>query len=416
MKKLLLKTIFISLFMLACMLKLSAQHVAASATWQPASGANIPGSVVKTGTIVAAEQQGTLEANTYSSTTTAVNDATGFQRLRSGTTAPQLPFGNAVDPNFYLQYTVSPDAPNFLRVSSFKITIMGGGTGNCRLVAKYSRNGTDFVDMPVAGNYFLADGTAQTYAATAADPVVLINTGAAAMPEAKRTLTFSNMVINLDPGESFTIRLYPYLTDLSAGSNRYVMTRQTVVSAFSQAISLPLDFLSFTAKADAFGKTAQLNWKTTNEVNTKEFEIEKRTDHTNFISIGTKKSLNTPGTNSYAFVDNNLSSGNTYYRLKQVDADGKFKYSDIESINNRSLDQVKLYPNPVTKGFTLEHPLAEVNGTLSVFNMAGAEMLNKTVLKGTTQTYVDIANLPIGMYLVRYKVNGELISQKIIKN
>ncbi|RYG13797.1 MAG: T9SS type A sorting domain-containing protein, partial [Chitinophagaceae bacterium] len=85
-------------------------------------------------------------------------------------------------------------------------------------------------------------------------------------------------------------------------------------------------------------------------------------------------------------------------------------------VNNHSIDQVKLYPNPVKKGFTLEHPLAAANGVLGVFNLAGVEMAKQPVLKGTSQTYVSIAQLPAGMYIVRYKANEELISQKIIKH
>ena len=73
-----------------------ATPTAASALWQPASGANIPGNVAVTGNIQANEQAGTLEAYTYSTSATAVSNATGFQRLRSSSTAPALPFASDI--------------------------------------------------------------------------------------------------------------------------------------------------------------------------------------------------------------------------------------------------------------------------------------------------------------------------------
>lgn len=182
-------------------------------------------------------------------------------------------------------------------------------------------------------------------------------------------------------------------------------------------ITLPLDFISFNATLKKSLKNeVQLIWKTTNEINTSAFEVERSTDGTVFVKVGTIAAQNKQGVHTYDFLDPQPLTGVNYYRLKQIDQNGEFKFSEVQSVNNSSIAQVKLYPNPVKKGFTLEHPAAAVNGTLGVFNLAGVEMANVPVLKGTNQTYMAIAQLPEGIYIVRYKVNTELIAQKIIKH
>ena len=392
-----------------------ATPTAASALWQPASGANIPGNVAVTGNIQANEQAGTLEAYTYSTSATAVSNATGFQRLRSSSTAPALPFGNVYDSNFYVEYKVQAASGKFLRVTELKLTALGGGTGNARLVVKYSTNGTTFIDMPVVGNYFLADGTAANYGGTEAQPVILINSGATALPEAQRTLTYTGMAVNLDPGQFFTVRLYPYLTDLTAPSSRYLFTRNLVISGLSQDTTLPLDFLSFSAKPDALNKFVNLNWSTTNEVNTKNFEIQKRTDASDFKTIGVVKSKNISGVHQYAFADDNLTSGTSYYRLNQVDNDGKSSFSDIVTVNVKSAVSLSVYPNPVENFLSLTHPVTSNKAFAKIINLEGKTILQQTLNANVTTSQIDVSQIATGSYLIVLEDESEKSTLKFIK-
>jgi hypothetical protein len=391
-------------------------QTAASAVWQPESSSNIPGTVQATGSITADPQGGTMEAFTYSTTVTAINDATGFQRTRSTTNAPQLPYGNVYDPNAYLQYKVSPSGGQFLKVTNMKVTILGGGTGNARLVVKYSTDGTNFMDMPVTGNYFLADASAATYAATEAQPVILINTGAAANPEANRTLSFNGINQLISPGQSFYVRLYPFLADLTLPSNRYLMSRQMVISGLTAATAdvLPLDILSFTAKS-GLGNQIKLDWKTTNEVNTKNFVVE-RSNGGNFASIGSIDSKNTAGEHSYSFSDNAPLAGINYYRLLQVDNDGKSKYSATVSAEGKGGITLSAYPSPVTGStLTVSYPSSSADATLKVVTLGGAQVAKLTASAGSTSSSVDVSGLASGIYLVIYTNGQDEKSVKFVK-
>ena len=86
---------------------------------------------------------------------------------------------------------------------------------------------------------------------------------------------------------------------------------------------LPLDFLSFNAKlTDGISKQVKLSWSTANEVNTKSFAIERKTS-AGFATIGSIASNNTAGTSNYSFTDIAPATGVNYYRIKQIDKDGK---------------------------------------------------------------------------------------------
>ncbi|WP_199117686.1 T9SS type A sorting domain-containing protein [Pedobacter sp. ASV28] len=181
-------------------------------------------------------------------------------------------------------------------------------------------------------------------------------------------------------------------------------------------VVLPLDFVSFSATFKRSLKAeVQLLWETANEVNTAWFEIERSLDGNDFEKVIKMPAANKPGAHSYHYTDPQPLSGTSYYRLKQIDLDGKYRYSEVRSVNNRSIVQLKLYPNPVNKGFTLEHPVAVANATLGVFSLAGLEILVQPIVKGTVQTYVAMEHLPQGIYIVKYKGDKEIISRKIIK-
>lgn len=161
--------------------------------------------------------------------------------------------------------------------------------------------------------------------------------------------------------------------------------------------SLPLDFTLFTAKADAFGKTVTLNWSTTNEINTKNFEIQKRTDATEFVTIGKLASKNTAGNHNYSFEDNNSAAGNSYYRIVQFDNDGASKSSVIVPVTIKGSTQLSIYPNPVSDILNVNY--AGVTG-LKIFNTSGIVVAQKSVSTGSTSSAIDISALAPGAYML----------------
>lgn len=122
----------------------------------------------------------------------------------------------------------------------------------------------------------------------------------------------------------------------ASGSGPYTQTRTGMTSFSPHGIknkeaSLPIDLLFFNAKQ--FGEQIDLEWATASETNNDYFSLERSMNGIDFSEIGTVKgSGNTNELNNYLYTDYSPSTGNSYYRLKQVDFDGNYSYSNIVSV------------------------------------------------------------------------------------
>ncbi|WP_304066557.1 T9SS type A sorting domain-containing protein [Pedobacter glucosidilyticus] len=184
------------------------------------------------------------------------------------------------------------------------------------------------------------------------------------------------------------------------------------VLASTAVFTLPLDFLSFSAKPSTFG-SVDLDWKTTNEVNTKNFEVQSRTANSEFKTIGFVDSKNTAGVHNYSFTDSKPLASTVYYRIKQVDKDGEFDYSDVKSVNLKQGISLAVYPNPVSDVLSVKHPTS-VN-RVTIINLEGKKLLEKAVSNDTISTDINVASLHVGTYIVVVDANGEQSSAKFIK-
>jgi ELWxxDGT repeat protein len=189
----------------------------------------------------------------------------------------------------------------------------------------------------------------------------------------------------------------------------YASIRQTSLGRELWAISytsvLPLQLLEFRGKLD---KTdAILNWKTTNEINTEEFVIERSADGTHFTPIGNVHSINTPGNHSYSFIDPNIvDAGNDifYYRLKQRDADSRYTYSKVVTISVTGKTGVDLYPNPAANNLRIA-----IDGSrkekldIRIYDNTGRLVKQETsqLVSGTNNLSVNVNNLASGNYYLK---------------
>jgi hypothetical protein len=188
---------------------------------------------------------------------------------------------------------------------------------------------------------------------------------------------------------------------------------------------LPVELSSFTAKV--IGKSIRLNWQSMSEINNFGFEIERTASSTiplQWEKIGfVNGNGNSNSPKSYSFVDNYPnSSGEIWYRLKQIDNDGQFEYSKevnvAFSVNNFELYQN--YPNPFNPSTTISYQLP-VDGRVKivVFDLLGNEICNlideyKTA--GKYKTNFDGSILSSGMYLYKIEIwNNELLYSMINK-
>jgi hypothetical protein len=138
---------------------------------------------------------------------------------------------------------------------------------------------------------------------------------------------------------------------------------------------LPLSWLSFTAKREE--TKVALQWKTANESHTSYFDIERSTNGVGFSSIGrvTAKAL---AENDYAFFDLNPATGINYYRLKQVDTDGTFKYSVIvKTYYGDNTNELHLYPQPAGNSLQVVFGGKGAEVFVQVFDATGRMVLNE---------------------------------------
>ncbi len=185
---------------------------------------------------------------------------------------------------------------------------------------------------------------------------------------------------------------------------------------------IPVELISFSAVNN--GKNVTLNWKTATELNNYGFTIERSTNNISFASIGTiSGNGNSSEIKSYQFVDENLLSGKYYYRLKQIDFDGSFKYSNCIEVNIESMPvQFELsqnYPNPFNPSTVIKFSVAD-NGltNLSVYNALGqkvTELFNQNAEKGNLyQINFDGSKLGSGVYFYSLVQGSSCLSKKMI--
>lgn len=170
-------------------------------------------------------------------------------------------------------------------------------------------------------------------------------------------------------------------------------------SVTSNSSGLPLRFLSFTATS--VDNDVQLKWTTDNEINTSHFEVEFSENNNSFIKLGTVTAVNAPGTNNYSYKHTDPAGTVLYYRLKQVDLDGRFIYSSTIRVNRKDINAITLTPNPATSVTTLLFSNPAERMTLRMFNNSGQLVLQQQVVEGTRQHRVDVSKLTAGVYIIQ---------------
>jgi hypothetical protein len=189
-----------------------------------------------------------------------------------------------------------------------------------------------------------------------------------------------------------------------------------VVIQGAQAQSLPLELTDFSAKAAE--KNIDLFWETKNENNFNGFDIERSENGgQDFQKIGFEKGKGGSTTTNYRFTDTDVKAGiDYYYRLKMLDFDGKFTFSNIQTA--RLLDygqhQPSVFPNPVSDILQVDWNGFEAD-RISIFDIAGREIM---ILNGLedVRTEISVGSLAEGWYFLRvFSVQGEAAVFRFLK-
>ncbi len=203
---------------------------------------------------------------------------------------------------------------------------------------------------------------------------------------------------------------FPSIYSLQVFNNNIFAGLEGLGVWFSSLSFVPVELTSFTANVS--GNNVELKWQTETEKNNKEFKIQRKENvnlQGDWKGIGF---VNGNGTTTqqhiFSFVDKNLSAGDFQYRLKQIDYDGSFEYSNIVEVKVSSPDKFTLeqnYPNPFNPSTTIAFTVPrEVQVNLSVFNTLGEkvkELKNEVMKPGYYEVKFDAAILASGIYFYR---------------
>jgi hypothetical protein len=183
---------------------------------------------------------------------------------------------------------------------------------------------------------------------------------------------------------------------------------------------LPVELMDFSVKN--VDDNILLNWSTATEINNYGFDIERRTAESDWRKIGfVEGNGNSNVPKNYLYYDNTAINDVYFYRLKQIDFDGIFEYSNVIQIQGPSINEFRLfqnYPNPFNPVTNIKFQLAkDDNVRLDVYNEIGqrvATLLDKYTKAGSYTVKFDAGNLPSGVYLYRIQSGNYSATNKLI--
>ncbi|MEY3451597.1 MAG: hypothetical protein RL711_1423, partial [Bacteroidota bacterium] len=186
---------------------------------------------------------------------------------------------------------------------------------------------------------------------------------------------------------------------IPSGSSKYI----TVGSA-SASTPLPVDFSIF--NAEFVHDHVKINWQTTTETNNNYFIIQKSTNGRTWENVDRVEGAKNSSQNiTYHFDDKTPYSGTSYYRLKQVDLDGKYTYSETKTVDVDAIDhdEIHVNPNPTTGAFTIKGDQINIED-ISIFDVNGKNVTALVKIQNAqTEIHVDLESLNDGVYILKIK-------------
>jgi len=174
---------------------------------------------------------------------------------------------------------------------------------------------------------------------------------------------------------------------------------------------IPVELVSFAASVN--DRNVTLNWSTATELNNSGFQIE-RSNGSEYQVVGFVAGHGTTTeTKNYSYSDQNVNAGNYTYRLKQVDFNGTFEYSNVIEVEVLGVKEFALgqnYPNPFNPSTTINFSLAvDSKVSLKIFDVLGQEvatLLNGQMAAGSQKVSFDASSLNSGVYFYRIDADG----------
>jgi hypothetical protein len=194
----------------------------------------------------------------------------------------------------------------------------------------------------------------------------------------------------------------------------FINPHMCIGTSFSSGGGLPVELLEF--KGEYKNKGVKLEWTTLTEINNDKFDIEASTNSKEFIKVGeVQGSGNSDELINYNYSLNDFNSETAYYRLKQVDFDGKYEYSKIIAVDKKEkLNKVTVFPNPTNRSITVTNIPSSLKTEIRIVDLTGKIQLNQVV--NSSFKNMTLESLDNGIYFLKVLIDDKLShSEKIIK-
>ena len=271
----------------------------------------------------------------------------------------------------------------------------GGTVASIRITAFPSNTNT----ITINGTVYINGGTCP--------PATTCN----AWPGGGVTVPYTNGVgpsqlILIDPVNGNINVVIPFAAIDNAGKED--PTPGSVTMPFTS--TLPVRLISFTGVVS--NSLALLSWKSADEQSLQQFSVEWSKDGISWQGINNIPATGGQGGAADYACTHTLTSGVNYYRLKMIDLDGRFAYSNVLRFKTEKQAGILFYPNPATDIVTINMPAA--NGTnVKIFSSTGNLVYAKE--KAGNSFSIDIRHLPTGLYTLQVMQDGNLYTDRIVK-
>ncbi|MEZ5027135.1 MAG: T9SS type A sorting domain-containing protein [Chitinophagales bacterium] len=204
-------------------------------------------------------------------------------------------------------------------------------------------------------------------------------------------------------------------------SSQNGFSRFRLFGATDNNTSLPIELSSFTI-TPVNNEYFELNWQTASELNNAGFYLQRSTDGFNFEDIGWVAGNRTSNTiNKYSFNDKNVEANiGYYYRLKQIDLDNSFNYSNVlfGKLIGNNFDILNIYPNPasINPTVTVFSPNDDIVET-TIMDVLGRKIKAQStkLIKGNNSFDLQTEDLASATYLIRFQSNNTTVTKKFVK-
>jgi hypothetical protein len=217
-------------------------------------------------------------------------------------------------------------------------------------------------------------------------------------------------VTDFTPGGKY--RIYVLLSSSTSSQNNQCIEFDNFrTTGFISLIPLPVNFTQFIGKT--VNQNVSLFWSVAGEKDVLRYVVERSKNGVDFAKVG---EVPASGISTYTFNDPNLSNGVYFYRIKNEDADGQFKFSSILRMNLGKVITIKAFPQPAFGNMTIEHSAVTQKGQIMIMNTNGQIVRQIEVKPETTQTNINLSGINGGVYILRFdNGNGNMETIKIVK-